>query len=247
MQSIQDDRHLRQIILPEIGKQGQSLLHQSRVCVIGAGGLGGPALYYLTAAGVGTIHIVDEDVVSVTNLNRQILFTEADLGKSKAEQACKRLGALDSSVCLVPHAIRLNKSNIKSLFVGMDLIVDCVDNADTRHLVNKGCVDLGIPLIEAGINSMDGYIFPIIPHSTACFECANPEASAKPVGPIPVLGAAAGMIGSMQAGIAVRMLLKLPVPAWHQAPVQPFGPLEDHNSHQAESQMPRLAAPGRFD
>ncbi len=210
---IQDDRHLRQIILPEIGLEGQSLLNKARVCVIGAGGLGGPTLYYLTAAGVGTIHIVDEDVVSITNLNRQILFTEADLGKLKAERACERLRALDSSICLVPHSVRLNENNISSLFSGMDLIVDCVDNASTRYMVNKACVDLDIPLIEAGINSMDGYIFPIIPHKTACFECANPRTSSKPKGPIPVLGAAAGMIGAMQAGIAVRMLLKLPVPA----------------------------------
>ncbi len=213
MQSIQNDRHLRQIILPEIGLDGQSLLSNSRVLVTGSGGLGGPTLYYLTAAGVGTIHVVDDDVVSITNLNRQILFAEADLGHLKATRACERLSALDSSLNIVPHAVRLNEDNILSLFSGMDLIIDCVDNASTRFLVNKACVELNIPLIEAGISRMDGYLFPIYPHQTACFACANQESSAKPKGPIPVLGAAAGMIGSMQAGIAIRMLLKLPVPA----------------------------------
>jgi len=212
MAYLQDDRHLRQIILPEIGTNGQSLLKKAKIAVVGAGGLGGPTLYYLCAAGIGTLHIVDEDVVSVTNLNRQILFTEADLGKPKAECARARLSALDSTLELIPHSIRLDEDNVLPLFSTVDLVVDCVDNAKTRYMVNQACVKLELPLIEAGIFGMDGYIFPIVPHQTACFACAHPRTQAMSKGPIPVLGAAAGMIGAIQAGIAVRMLLGLPVP-----------------------------------
>jgi adenylyltransferase/sulfurtransferase len=213
LQTIHDQRHLRQIILPEIGENGQSKLKNSRVLVLGTGGLGGPALFYLTAAGIGTLHLVDNDVVSLSNLNRQILFTEADIGKPKAAIACERLFAMDSTLCLVPHSVRLDEANVCALVENMDLVVDCVDNAVTREIVNKACVALNIPFVEAGIYGMDGYVFPVVPRQSACFACASqPRTSRSVQGPIPVLGAAAGMIGAIEAGIAVRMLLNLPVP-----------------------------------
>ena len=212
MHFIQHDRYLRQIILPEIGKKGQSQLRNSRVLVVGTGGLGSPALYYLAAAGVGTLHIVDDDLVSRSNLNRQILFTEADIGQPKAERACERLRALDVSLNLIPHVQRVDQNNITTLCDGMDIIVDCVDNAASRHVVNKAAVMMDIPLIEAGIYAFDGYLFPILPHQSACFACLRSHSIEKPETPIPVLGATAGILGAMQAGIAIRMLLALPVP-----------------------------------
>lgn len=205
------NRHARQILIEEIGEDGQRRLQQARVLVAGAGGLGGPALYYLAAAGVGTIHIVDADIVSITNLNRQILFTEADLGHSKAHAACRRLAQLDHTLRLIPHTVHLTEDNIDALLKQIDLVVDCVDNSQTRHVVNAGCVRHRLPLVEAGINRFDGYVFPIVPGKTACYACMHPMESVRSIGPIPVLGATAGVIGSMQAATAVRMLCDLPV------------------------------------
>ena len=210
---IQEDRHMRQTLIEEIGTAGQQRLKAARVLVIGAGGLGGPALYYLAAAGVGSIHIVDTDVVSITNLNRQILYTEADLGRSKAQAACQRLSQLDHTLQLIPHFLQVTQENIDELLSLVDLVVDCVDNAQTRHIVNAGCVRHRLPLIEGGINRFDGYVFPIIPGKTACYACAHPTVNTNADGPIPVLGATAGVIGSMQAATAVRMLCNLPVSA----------------------------------
>jgi molybdopterin/thiamine biosynthesis adenylyltransferase len=209
-----DERHLRQIIIPDIGENGQSQLKRARVLVLGTGGLGGPALMYLAAAGVGTLHIVDEDVVALSNLNRQILFTEADIGRAKADCAASRLRAIDSALHIVPHRVRVHDDNARALIDGMDLVVDCVDNAPTRQVINRACVGLGIPFVEAGIGAWDGYVLPVVPKRSACFACATTGDNPRPPkGPLPVLGAAAGMIGAMQAGIAVRMLLGLSVPA----------------------------------
>lgn len=209
--SLQENRHIRQILMEEIGEAGQQRLKQARVLVVGAGGLGGPALYYLAAAGIGIIHIVDTDIVSITNLNRQILYTEEDIGHSKAQVACQRLSQLDHALHLVPHVLQLTQANIDQLLEQVDLVVDCVDNAQTRHVVNAGCVRHRLPLVEGGVNRFDGYIFPIVPGETACYACAHPTVNAKPDSPIPILGATAGVIGCMQAATAVRMLCQLPV------------------------------------
>lgn len=209
----QDNRHLRQTILPDIGEKGQSELRNSSVLVIGAGGLGSPVLYYLAAAGVGTLHILDSDIVSNSNLNRQILFSESDIGYPKAERACMRLRELDSSLNLIPHVKRADHENIAYLCKGMDVVVDCVDNTQTRYIVNHSAVSLDIPLVEAGIYAFDGYVFPILPRQSACYACMDPNADKRPMTPNPVLGATAGVIGAMQAGIAIRILVDLPVPA----------------------------------
>ena len=208
-----DERYLRQLLIDEIGPEGQKALLSSHVLVIGAGGLGSPVLLYLAAAGVGRITIVDHDVVSLSNLNRQVLYSEADLGVPKAMAAAKRLSALNSTIVIRPVVAAFSDDNAEELLAGIDLVVDCVDSSSARYTVNQACVARNIPLVEAGINGLDGYVYPIIPHKTACFACGNPQRKPASTGPIAALGATAGVIGSIQAGIALRMLCDLSVPA----------------------------------
>ncbi|MDL2224699.1 HesA/MoeB/ThiF family protein [Eubacteriales bacterium OttesenSCG-928-M02] len=206
-------RYERQMVMAGIGEEGQQKLSQARVLVIGAGGLGSPALYYLCGAGVGNITIVDADVVSESNLNRQILHGQEDVGKPKVISAQEMLNGLNPHVNIIPKQMLLAPENIQDTLMGMDLVVDCVDNAETRYMVNAACVGQNIPLVEAGVQGFDGYVLPIYPHKTACFQCVYPTMGKNKEGPIPILGATAGAIGAMQAATAIRMLVGLPVAA----------------------------------
>ncbi|MDE3078822.1 MAG: molybdopterin-synthase adenylyltransferase MoeB [Paracoccaceae bacterium] len=205
------DRYARHIFLREIGGPGQRALKQARVLVIGAGGLGAPSLLYLAAAGVGTIGVIDDDVVDTTNLQRQVIHTEARVGMAKVLSAKAQMGALNPHVTVEPHQARLTEEGAAELFARHDLILDGSDNFDTRYLANRIAVATGKPLISAAITQWEGQISLFDPaHGTPCYECIFPTrpapglvptcAEAGVVGPLP------GVMGSMMALEAIKQI-----------------------------------------
>lgn len=206
----------RQLGLPEIGTAGQARLKESAVLVIGAGGLGSPVLFSLAGAGVGRIGIVDVDTIAASNLNRQFLYTVADIGQPKAEVAGARLRAYHPDLVIEPYCLRLNKAQALDLFPKFDLIVACVDNKATRRLINQGCHQLAKPLVDGGIRGFAGYCTLIEPGVTPCFDClfglsglAERSTDQLPpkLSPLFALGATASVIGSLQATLVLLKLL----------------------------------------
>ncbi|WP_102226739.1 HesA/MoeB/ThiF family protein [Acidimangrovimonas sediminis] len=202
-------RYARHIMLREIGGPGQRKLKQARVLVIGAGGLGAPALLYLAAAGVGTLGIVDDDVVDASNLQRQVIHDTASVGQPKVASAAARIHALNPYVAVDEHRIRLTAGNARDLIAGHDLVLDGSDNFDTRYLVNRVAAEAGVPLISAAITQWEGQISLYDPaRGTPCYECVFPErpapgqvptcAEAGVVAPLP------GILGTMMALEAVK-------------------------------------------
>jgi adenylyltransferase/sulfurtransferase len=178
--------------------------------VVGAGGLGAPVLFYLAAAGVGRIGIVDDDVVELSNLQRQILFTTADIGRSKARAAAERLGALNPEVVLEPHASRLVAADAPELIGDYDVVVTAVDNFPTRYLLNDACVMAGKTLVDGAVLRMTGLAMTVKGGETACYRCLFPEPP-PPAGVVScseagVLGPIPGLIGSIQALEVVKVL-----------------------------------------
>jgi sulfur-carrier protein adenylyltransferase/sulfurtransferase len=208
-------RYARHLSLPEIGEAGQARLKSARVLVVGAGGLGCPAALYLAAAGIGTLGLLDFDRVDESNLQRQVLFTTADLGQPKAERAAARLAALNPHVRLVAHALELCAANVDELFAGYDLIVDGSDRIGTRYLVNDACVRLGKPLVSAAIHRFEGQAMSYLPGHGPCYRCLFPDAVE---GTLPscaqtgVLGVLPGVLGSLQATEAIKLLLGIGTP-----------------------------------
>lgn len=205
------ERYSRHILLPEVGGKGQEKIGKSKVLVLGAGGLGSPAALYLAAAGVGTIGIVDNDVVDLSNLQRQILHGTGDIDRPKVESATARLTDLNPMVKIVPHKMMVNSSNILELFAEYDVVVDGTDNFPTRFLVNDACYMLKKPLVHGAILRFDGQAFTIVPGEGPCYRCIFPEP--PPPGLVPncsqagILGAIAGIIGSIQATEALKVVL----------------------------------------
>lgn len=209
-------RYSRQLILPEIGVQGQQQLLHASVLIVGAGGLGCPAALYLAAAGVGTLGIIDSDIVALSNLHRQILHTTADVGQSKAHSAQRALTARNPDVRVRAVPERLTAENARPLLEQFDLVVDGSDNFPTRYLVNDACVLLGKPLVHGGVVHVGGQVLTIVPRQGACFRCVFPEpppagavASCQEAG---VLGAVAGLLGSLMAHEALKVLLNMGEP-----------------------------------
>ena len=206
MEKFQSDRYKRHLLLPEVGVDGQRRLLQSSVLVIGAGGLGSPVLLYLAAAGVGKIGIVDFDTVDVSNLQRQVLFTSDDIGKSKAELAAAKLKSLNPDIEIVTYCVRFAEDNAVSLISDYDLVIDASDNLDTKYLSNDVCVRVGKPLVHGSINQFTGNVMTILP-GTACLRCIFPEAKhQKDSSEYGVLGVVPGIAGSIQAAEAVKYL-----------------------------------------
>lgn len=210
--------YARQMRLPQVGEAGQQKLRESRILVVGAGGLGSPALLYLAAAGVGTIGIADDDSVDLSNLHRQILYAAQDFGKPKASLAAARLQALNPSVRYVTHQERVSSSNSDRLLEEYDLVLDGSDNFQTKFLLNAACVRAGKPLIAASIYQFEGQLLTVLPEGEGgCLSCLWPETPAADcVGScadVGVLGAVPGVLGAMQAVEALKMLLELPVPS----------------------------------
>lgn len=204
-------RYSRHILLQEVGGTGQQRLKDSKVLVVGAGGLGSPSAYYLAAAGVGTIGIIDDDVVELSNLQRQILHDTANVGKPKAESAAERLQALNPGVEVRVIKERLDENNVMDLVRQYDVVVDGVDNFPTRYLVNDACVLTGTPLVDAGILRWDGLCLTVKPGEGPCYRCLFPEP--PPDGMVPscqeagVIGAIAGVMGTIQATEVIKVLL----------------------------------------
>ena len=206
------ERYSRHIILPEVGGKGQEKLNDSKVLVIGAGGLGSPVALYLAAAGIGTLGIVDNDVVDLSNLQRQIIHTEKDLDRKKTDSAADKLTALNSDIEVKTHQMRVDSSNIMDLINEYDVIVDGTDNFPTRFLVNDACVFAGKPLVHGAILRFDGQAFTIVPKVGPCYRCIFEQP--PPPGTVPncsqagILGAIAGIIGTIQATEVLRIILE---------------------------------------
>ena len=203
------DRNARHIVLREIGGAGQQRLKKARVLVIGAGGLGSPVLSYLAAGGVGTIGVIDDDVVDNSNLQRQVIHADADIGKPKVFSAQAAMQAQNPFVTVRPYHRRLTEDIAADLFAEFDLIIDGTDNFDTRYLVNRAAVAAGLPLISGAISQWEGQISTFDPARGApCYACVFPRAPANGLAPscaeAGVLGPLPGVIGSMMAVEAVK-------------------------------------------
>ncbi|MCL5986521.1 MAG: molybdopterin-synthase adenylyltransferase MoeB [Actinobacteria bacterium] len=207
----QIERYSRQILLPGIGGIGQEKLLKSRVLLIGAGGLGSPSAYYLAAAGVGKIGIVDSDKVELSNLHRQILHFTTDLGKQKVGSAKEKICALNPDVEVVTYPLRLNSQNINRIIEDYDVVIDGSDNFPTRYLTNDACILVLKPLVYGAFFRFEGQAMTIIPRHGPCYRCLFPEP--PPPGAVPscqeagVLGALAGIIGLIQASEVLKIIL----------------------------------------
>jgi len=206
---MKNERYSRQIIIENIGAEGQERLARSSVFVVGAGGLGSPALTYLAAAGVGRLGFIDCDTVAVSNLNRQFLHNINDLGKTKTESAREKLSCLNNEIEIIPYNEQLTDKNAAGFFSGYDIVLGAADSFETRFIINRACVSLHIPYIDGGINGFSGCVLFTNPPHTPCLNCVFPESSSKKeiTG---VLGTTAGIIGTIEANIAVLFLLGLP-------------------------------------
>lgn len=204
-------RYSRHIILPQVGGKGQKKIRDSSVLVIGTGGLGSPCAFYLAAAGVGRIGLVDSDKVDLSNLSRQILHFTPDVGREKVYSAKEKLNKLNPDVEVIPYEERVNSENIMSLLKDYDVVVDGSDNFPTRYLVNDACVMAGKPLSHGAILRFSGQIFTILPGEGPCYRCLFAEP--PPPGEVPncqqagVIGAVAGVVGAIQATEVLKLIL----------------------------------------
>ncbi len=204
-------RYERHIILPGVGERGQQKLLESKVLIAGMGGLGSPAAIYLAAAGVGTIGLVDFDVVDVTNLQRQIVHTTDRIGEPKVESARAALAALNPDVDIVPHQVRLDSTNVLGILSAYDLIIDATDNFPTRYLLNDASLHLRIPVIHGSIFRFEGQVSVFSPYEGPCYRCLFREPPPPELAPscaeAGVFGVLPGVIGSIQATEAIKVLL----------------------------------------
>jgi molybdopterin/thiamine biosynthesis adenylyltransferase/rhodanese-related sulfurtransferase len=217
----QRDRYSRHILLPEVGEAGQAKLLASKVLLLGAGGLGSPAALYLAAAGVGTLGVVDADVVDASNLQRQIIHATSRVGTPKVDSAAKTIAELNPDVKVVPHKERMTSANVERLFQAYDVVIDGTDNFPTRYLVNDASVWLGKPVVHGSIFRFDGQVTTFVPakaakklglpDSSPCYRCLYPEPPPPHLAPscqeAGVLGILCGIIGTIQATEAIKLLL----------------------------------------
>jgi adenylyltransferase/sulfurtransferase len=212
------DRYARHLVLRDVGGPGQGRLKAARVLVIGAGGLGAPLIQYLAAAGVGTIGIVDDDAVSLSNLQRQVIHGTPDVGRPKVESAAEAVARLNPHVTVEPHALRLDGESARSLVSRYDVVADGCDNFETRYAVSDACFHAGRPLVTAALGRFDGSLTTIRAHETGpdgrpnpTYRCLFP--TPPPSGAVPacaeagVLGALAGVMGSLMALEVIREIV----------------------------------------
>ena len=213
LDSDQRDRYQRHLLLPEVGERGQQKLLESKVLLLGAGGLGSPAALYLAAAGVGTIGIIDMDVVDSSNLQRQVLHNVDRIGERKVDSARRTLTALNPDVNVITYDTRLGADNILEIIDGYEVIVDGTDNFPTRYLVNDASLLKRIPVVHGSIFRFEGQITVFAPYEGPCYRCLIPEPPPAELAPscaeAGVLGVLPGIIGSMQAMEAIKLLLDL--------------------------------------
>jgi adenylyltransferase/sulfurtransferase len=209
----ESNRYSRHLLLPEIGLSGQEKLKAAKVLVVGCGGLGCPVLQYLAAAGVGTLGLLDSDNVDDSNLQRQVLYATADVGRPKAEAAAEKLQAQNPFIELRVHRLHLSAANALALFNGYDVIVDCSDNFATRYLVNDACVILGKPLVFGAIFKFEGQVSVFNHQNGPTYRCLYPKPPAPGDAPscaeIGVLGVLPGLVGTLQATEALKIILEL--------------------------------------
>ena len=200
-------RYTRHIQLSQLGVEGQIKLKRSCVVIVGAGGLGAPVSLYLAAAGVGCLRIIDHDQVDLSNLQRQILFTESDLGKNKSRAAVKRLNALNTDITLEAISQSLSPENASEHFKGADLVIDCTDNFDARYAINQACLIAKIPWVSAAIRKFSAQIMGFAPN-TPCFQCLYPYSpqNTEDCNSAGVLGVLPGMAGTIQASESIKIL-----------------------------------------
>ena len=200
------ERYLRHILLKEMGAQGQQKLKQARVLIVGAGGLGSPILLYLAAAGVGAIGIVDDDTVALSNLQRQILYADEDVGASKAERAAEALKRLNPLIAVAAYCARLDEANAADIMTGYDIVVEGVDTFEARYAINRAAIALRKPLISAAIGRFEGQVALFKPWAgdgLPCYRCLAPEPpprdAAATCAEEGVLGPVAGVVGAFAA------------------------------------------------
>jgi sulfur-carrier protein adenylyltransferase/sulfurtransferase len=207
----QRNRYQRHLLLPEVDVEGQLKLLDAKVLLLGAGGLGSPAALYLAAAGVGTIGIVDMDVVDESNLQRQILHNVDRLGERKVDSAKKTLTALNPDVNVVTHDVRLGADNVVDILSGYDIVVDGADNFPVRYLLNDAALKLEIPVVHGSIFRFEGQVTVFKPHDGPCYRCFLPEPPPPELAPscaeAGVLGVLPGIVGSIQAVEAIKLIL----------------------------------------
>jgi len=212
----QRQRYARHLVLPEVGEKGQRKLLESKVLLIGAGGLGSPVALYLAAAGVGNLRIVDFDVVDESNLQRQILHGIDRVGRAKVESARQTVAAINPDVVVDAHQVRLEAANVRQLIEGCDVIVDGADNFPTRYLVNDASLWMRTPVVHGSIFRFDGQVSVFNPYQGPCYRCLFPQPPPPELAPncaeAGVMGALPGIIGSLQAMETIKILLGLGEP-----------------------------------
>ena len=198
-------RYQRQISYPGFGEEGQNKLKRSHVVVAGIGGLGSPASIYLACAGIGRITIADCDYVELSNLNRQILYWDEDIGEKKVFSAVRKLAKLNPSIEIKPVHGKITEDNVKGIIEGADAVIDGMDNIETRFIINAACVSEGIPFIHGAVHGLTGEITTIIPGETACLACIFPEVPEKVAEPR-VFGVTPALIASIQVMETIKLL-----------------------------------------
>jgi sulfur-carrier protein adenylyltransferase/sulfurtransferase len=207
----QKERYRRHLAIPEVGEEGQAKLLKAKVLLMGAGGLGSPAALYLAAAGVGTLGIIDSDVVDVSNLQRQVIHTLSRVGKPKTESAAAAIKDLNPDVKVVPFSERLDSSNVERILSQFDLVVDGGDNFPTRYLLNDACVLLKKPNVHGSIYRFEGQVTTFVPYQGPCYRCLYPQPPPADMAPscaeAGVLGVLPGIVGLYQANEALKLIL----------------------------------------
>lgn len=209
-------RYARQIALPEIGHEGQRRLGSASVALIGVGGLGAPASIYLAAAGIGRIRLIDPDLVEVSNLHRQVIYDDTDVGQPKVEAAAHRLAALNPHVCVDPQQVRVDEENARDLISGYDVVIDGTDAFASRYIINDACVETSTPNVSATVNRFEGQLSVYAAPGGPCYRCLFP--SPPPANQIPscevggVIGVVPGVLGVLQATEAIKLLLGIGEP-----------------------------------
>ena len=198
-------RYDRQIIMRGFGEEGQEKLKRAKVVIAGGGGLGSPSSIYLAAAGVGTIRIVDHDRVELSNLNRQILHWDKDIGRNKVDSAAEKLRQLNQGVKIEAIEETINEANVSRLVAGFDVILDATDNLPTRYSLNKAAIENHIPFIHGAVYGLEGRAMTIIPGKTACLRCVY--RGTVPQEKFPVVGVTPAVIGCIQATEAIKYLV----------------------------------------
>jgi adenylyltransferase/sulfurtransferase len=206
------DQYSRHIIMDEIGPEGQAALLDSSILVVGAGGLGSPAIEYLAAAGVGRLGIADGDEVELSNLQRQVIHGDGDVGRPKATSAAEFVRELNPDVDVDPHQVTVDRDVVEDLVADYDLVVDCSDNFSTRYLLNDACVLSETPLSHGAIYRFEGQVTTVEPGGQPCYRCVFPEAPEPGTVPdcatVGVLGALPGTVGCIQATEAIKQVLE---------------------------------------